>query len=266
LKTNGPVTENAGCQADPSDESPPARRVELITFDSSAALAQAAAARWLAELSPARRQTVALSGGRIARTLFAAIIRLARTGSQPFANLHFFWADERGVPPDQADSNFALARAHLLEPLGIPAEQTHRVHGELEPSAAAAKASAELGRIAAHRGAGQPILDWVFLGMGEDGHVASLFPGTSDSKTEVAPAYLAVTAPKPPPRRITFSYPALVAARQVWVLVSGPGKERALAESLSPTGQTPLARVVRSRGSTLIFSDVHLPADGPKKI
>jgi 6-phosphogluconolactonase len=253
------------CHAAPSGEAPPARRVELIYFDSSEALARAAAARWLAELSPARRQTVALSGGRIAKTFFAAIVRLAKTKSQPFANLHFFWADERCVPPDQADSNFALARAHLLEPLGIPAEPTHRVLGELEPSAAAAKASAELGRIAACRSAGQPILDWVFLGMGEDGHVASLFPGMSDSAAEVAPAYLAVTAPKPPPGRITLSYPALAAARQIWVLVSGPGKERALAESRSPTGQTPLARVVRSRGSTLIFSEVRLCGDGPKK-
>jgi len=250
----------------PNDGLPLSQGVELISFDSAEALAQVAAVRWLAELDPARQQTVALSGGRIARAFFSAVVQLAKAKSQRFPCLHLFWADERCVPPDHAASNFALAQAQLLEPLGIPKEQIHRVRGEIEPSAAAAEASAELRRVAARGGAAPAILDWVFLGMGEDGHVASLFPGSPDSEAAVAPAYLPVTAPKPPPQRVTLSYPALAAARQAWVLVSGRGKERALAESLSPTGQTPLAWVVRSRGSTLIFSEVRLPANGQKKL
>ena len=257
---------SAGRRIDPREGPPLSQRVELISFDSPEALAQAAAVRWLAGLDPARPQTVALSGGRIARAFFSAVVHLAKSGLRRFASVHFFWADERCVPPDHAESNFALARIQLLEPLGIPEGQIHRVRGEIETSAAAAEASVELRCVTARDGVGQAILDWVFLGMGEDGHVASLFPGSRDSEADVAPGYLPVTAPKPPPQRITLSYCALAAARQVWVLVSGPGKERALAQSLSPTGQTPLARVVGSRGRTLILSDVRLPADGQKKL
>jgi 6-phosphogluconolactonase len=280
--------------------------VNPLPFDSPEALALTAAQRWLAELTPDRRQTVALSGGRIARTFFVAVAREARATRSRFTGLHVFWADERCVPPDQAESNFALARTHLLEPLGIPAERVHRIRGEIEPAAAAAEASAELACVTAGGGAGSPILDWVFLGMGEDGHVASLFPASTDSDATSAPAYLAVKGPKPPVQRITLGYPALMAARQVWVMVSGPGKEAALADSLtahlrrgetlveacslemglcagvaarspgthtpslsggilSPVAETPLARLLRLRGSTLILSDVHPSRTPPKK-
>ncbi len=239
-------------------------RLELILFDTPEALAHAAADRWLRELPSSGARTVALSGGRIARVFFSTVARVAGGGAERLASLEFFWADERCVPPDHPDSNYALGRTHLLEPLGVPADRIHRVRGELEPAVAAAAASAELERLAPTGAAGVPIFDWVFLGMGEDGHVASLFPGPEGTPPREATAYRAVTAPKPPPRRITLTYPVLGCARVVWVLVSGPGKEDALAESLSDGGTTPLARLIRSRDSTLIFSDVR-PGGGVRK-
>ena len=92
--------------------------------------------------------------------------------------------------------------------------------------------------------------------MGEDGHVASLFSAMPEEKANSTEVYLAVTANKPPPRRITLSYAALGAAQEVWVLVSGPGKEEALRKSLMLRNQTPLARVLAMRRHTKIFSDI----------
>ena len=104
--------------------------------------------------------------------------------------------------------------------------------------------------------AAQPGLDLIFLGLGEDGHVASLFPGAPDEVVRNKSIYLPVLASKPPPQRITICFATIAAARQVWVLASGPAKENALRESLSANGQTPLARVLQSRDKTIIFTDI----------
>ena len=226
-------------------------------FGSPQELAQAAANKWCRQIAEAKNPfTVALSGGRIANDFFREVAAQARQ-DEGIRQAHFFWADERCVPPDHADSNYRVACELLFEPLQIEPSHIHRIRGEDEPAEAAATASDELLRIAPLNAASQPILDWVFLGMGEDGHVASLFPGA-----EPRPGiYYDVTGPKPPPRRITLSYDVLAAAREVWVLASGSGKEAALQESLRPDGKTPLARVFRMREYTEIFSDI--PAQIP---
>ena len=206
-------------------------------------------------------------------------------------NVHFFWADERCVPVDDPESNFKMASELLFAPLAIPENQIHRIRGEDLPPAAIKSAEAELRRVilgacfspSPQRGEGrgeeanfsnplapalspleqgegvesQPVLDLIFLGMGEDGHVASLFP---DAPVEVVnhpgPFLFIDNSPKPPPRRISLSYAAMVAARQVWVLISGVGKEKALRESLVFSGKTPLARVIQLRPNTRIFSEI----------
>jgi 6-phosphogluconolactonase len=95
--------------------------------------------------------------------------------------------------------------------------------------------------------------------MGEDGHVASLFPGEPDVLISDRAIYRAIkNSPKPPPNRVTLGYAAIAMARQVWVLVSGSGKEATLSESLSSGGRTPLARVTQFRTQTRIFTDFQL--------
>jgi 6-phosphogluconolactonase len=240
---------------------------ELIFFATDDELARAVANRWLDELSASDRDKpycVALSGGRITKKFFVAVAEHSRTRARSVSldSIHFFWADERCVPPTDPESNFALAREHLLAPLGIQPDKIHRLRGEIPPKLAAAEAEAEICRIAPMDGSGQPVLDLIFLGMGEDGHVASLFPGSPDEIVESKAIYLPVVASKPPPNRITINYATLTAAKQVWVLASGAGKELALQESLSPQGRTPLARVVRARRRTLIFSDIRRDAPG----
>jgi len=232
---------------------------ELIRFAQPDALARAAAAEWLKSLQPATRTgapyCVALLGGRIAGRFYSALTKLAKT-SQAFASVHFFWGDERCVPPTEPESNFALAHERLLQPLGIPDRQVHRVRGEAPPEQAAAEAETELRGLASTMPDSQPVLDLVLLGMGEDGHVASLFPGEDEAVMASQVVFRPVVAPKPPPARVTLGYPAIAAAREVWVLASGAGKENALRESFSPNGRTPLARVLNLRHRTRIFTDI----------
>ena len=234
---------------------------ELLSFVSAAELASAAAREWLIEIESAnyagKQHCVALSGGRIAQKLFATTVEQATARKTSFTRVHFFWADERCVPSSDPDSNFKMANEFLFAPLKISQGQIHRLRGEELPESAVKIAGAELRRSASSDKSGQPVLDLVLLGMGEDGHVASLFPNAEPEVLNCTAPFLAVeNSPKPPPRRISLSYPAIAAAGQVWVLVSGAGKEKILQTSLSVDGQTPLARVIHARSGTKIFSDL----------
>ena len=237
--------------------------IELDSFATTDELTRTVASAWLDEVQKAdqarKAHCVALSGGRIAQQLFARIAEQADRQSLSLRSVHFFWADERCVPPEDADSNYRMAQQLLFARLEIPAIQIHRVPGEDRPEIAAAKAEAEIRRIVPAIRAGQPVLNLVLLGMGEDGHVASLFPGEPESLQASPAVYRAVhDAPKPPPDRVTLGYPAIAAAEQVWVLASGPGKENALRRSLELSDATPLARVLKLRRHTTIFTDIVL--------
>lgn len=234
---------------------------EINRFPSDTTLAQAAAEEWLKLLTktkqPSGKWLVALSGGRIVRRLFQATVATAcASRSDDWEAVHFFWGDERCVPPTDPESNYGIASLDLLEPLKIRSQNIHRIRGEEMPEVAARGAAAELQGIAPATSSGQPIFDLIFLGMGEDGHVASLFPSESEAQRASSAIYRPVVATKPPPHRITIGYQVIAAARQVWVLASGAGKAEALRESLKSTGSTPLANVLRSRGETRIFTDI----------
>lgn len=165
------------------------------------------------------------------------------------------------MPPDDPQSNFRLAREHLLVPLAVREQRIHRIRGELEPQSAADEASAELRRVTGTALPLQPGLDLIFLGLGENGHTASLFPEEPPAVRATPAVYRpVVTSDKPPPHRITLGYPAIAAARQVWVLASGAGKEQALQDSLTPGGQTPLGQVLENRVFTRIFTDIRVSA------
>ena len=237
-------------------------KFELILFVGPDELAKAAAGEWLDEIAKANQTAekygVALPGGRMAGKFFAAIVEQAKARAISFANVHFFWADERCVPPDDPESNFKIANELFFAPLKIGESQIHRIHGEDLPEVAAQKASAEISNFATLDKNGQPVLDLIFLGMGEDGHTASLFAGQIEGMNPRAIFCAVRNSPKPPPDRVSLSYAAIAAARQVWLLVSGAGKEKALRESLSANGRTPLAKVIQSRSPTRIFNDFPL--------
>lgn len=231
--------------------------VQLTVFPDLTSLVESAALDWCdrieLEVRSKGRCSLALSGGRVAGCFLAALAETARRWQTPLIEVDYFWADERCVPPDHPESNFAIARQFLFLPAAIPPARIHRVRGEMPPPAAAALASAEMLRTLPPVSGAQPTLDLVFLGMGEDGHVASLFP--SEPVVETGAIYRPVRGSKPPPDRVTLDYAPLAAAREVQVLISGVGKRPALEESLRPGGTTPLARLLLRRHQIRILTD-----------
>jgi 6-phosphogluconolactonase len=229
-------------------------------YSNATQLAQEAAGSWLADVEVARESGrpyfVALSGGRIAQTFFSAVAGSPKVRKDLLDSVHFFWGDERCVPPTDSESNFGIAQRLLLEPLRIPADRIHRIRGEEHPEAAAAQAEAEICGTVPLNETGQPVLDLVILGLGEDGHVASLFPGERESEMFSKRVYRDVVGSKPPPNRVTLGYGAIIAARKAWVLASGPGKENALRESLQLADKTPCGRVLARRTETHVFTDI----------
>jgi len=248
-----------------------AKKFEITSFPGPDALVAAVAGAWLDEIEAANRagkpHNVALIGGRIIQKFFLSTAEKAIARKVSFAGVQFFWADERCVPPDDPESNFKSANDLLLAPLRIAPAQIHRLRGELPPEEAVAQAIGELARVVpVENGQSVPVLDLIFLSPGEDGHVASLFQNArSEAQTSAKcnDTFIYVTdSPKPPPRRISLNYNAIAAARQVWVMASGAGKEDALERSLYTEGQrsegktTSLGLVINSRPMTKIFVDI----------
>jgi 6-phosphogluconolactonase len=199
-----------------------------------------AAADQLAMLASASKGTchVALSGGSTPKRMFQV---LAERGAKflPWERVELWWGDERCVPPDHPDSNYGMTRANLIEPLGLDPAKIHRIAGELDPDAAAADYERQL---VAALGT-PPVFDLVLLGMGPDGHTASLFPG-SPGLTETKRFVIAnrVDSPltKGPSTRITLTFPAIDAAKHVRFLAAGADKADTLAKVLQgPAGIYP---------------------------
>ena len=181
--------------------------------------------RLLADALGERDATLAISGGSTPNLLFD---RLAASGFR-WDRVHLFWVDERCVPPTDDASNYKLAREHLIEPAGIPAANVHRILGELEPHEAASRYGEEVGRV--FRPASTPRFDVVHLGMGPDGHTASLFPGSPllEDREGVAAA---VYAPKFNQWRVNLLPGVLIAARNIVFLVAGADKAQTLRSAL----------------------------------
>jgi 6-phosphogluconolactonase len=235
---------------------------DLISLANADELARAAAAAWLDEIENSNRagkpHHVALSGGRITQKFFASAIEQAQARKISFDRVHFFWADERCVPPTDAESNFKIANDLFFVPMKISAEQIHRILGEHLPESAAELAETEIRRVVPLNENGQPVLDLIFLGLGEDGHTASLFPGEPETLIQSTAIYRSIkNSPKPPPNRVTLGYPTICSAKKIWMLASGEGKRTALRESLAPSGKTPFARILQIRGDIKIFTDAY---------
>jgi len=223
------------------------------------AAAQAAATEVLALVRDAvaarGRASVALAGGTTPGLLYRNIATVGRAGA-PWDRVHIFFGDERCVPAASPHSNYALARRELLEPLGIPAGSVHRMEAEIRPAAVAAEAYEK--RLRAHFAPSEPVFDLVLLGIGADGHTASLFPGDS-ALDETRRWVVAVRAPAgyEPTERITLALPVINRARAVFFLAAGGSKCAAIEAVLGaehPVHPMPAGRV-RPAGRLTWFLD-----------
>jgi len=178
------------------------------------------------------RFAVALSGGETPRSLYRMLARQQFSQKIPWRRVQLYWGDERCVPPDDPASNYGTARETFIRHVPIPPANVHRMAGEEEPAAAADAYEAELRALAAkdRPPSGVPVFDLVLLGLGRDGHTASLFP-RSDALTVEDRFCVATQAPDGSPR-LTVTAPVINAARRVWFYVSGAGKAGMVAEVL----------------------------------
>ena len=220
--------------------------------DKAESLAESLAARFEEEARHAvaarGRFTVALPGGSVATSFFP---RLARV---PFdwSRTDFFWGDERAVPPDHADSNYAAARSLWLTPAGVPEASVHRMKAE-EPDLA--QAAANYARELAEVAGSPPRLDLVLLGVGPDGHVCSLFAGHPVLGLRDRAVAVVEDSPKPPPRRLTLTLPVVTGAGLVVVVALGRGKAEIIRAALEDPGSAlPVALVARqARRATFLL-------------
>jgi 6-phosphogluconolactonase len=192
---------------------------------------------------------VALPGGSVADHAFPALARLPLAWDQ----IHFFWSDERAVPPSDPASNYAVAQSSWLGPARVPAASIHRMPADTADLASAARAyEDELTRLLGPSAR----LDYALLGVGADGHVASLFPGrpaACDERQRVIPV---LDSPKAPIRRLTLSLPLLGAAERVVVMALGESKAGALRDAiLSPDSSLPVAQLLRRAAHPLVLVD-----------
>ena len=195
------------------------------------------------------RFTLAIPGGSVASTFFPQLAQL----SLDWSRTEFFWTDERAVPPDDPESNYGIARALWLQPAGVPAKQIHRMPADRSDLDTAAREYADdLRRIAGD----PPMLDFVLLGVGEDGHVASLFPGHAATSNEHALVAVVADAPKPPPSRMTLTLPVLANARRNIVAAMGKSKAQALRDGLEGRDSgLPIAAVLHRSARLLLLLD-----------
>jgi 6-phosphogluconolactonase len=195
------------------------------------------------------RFIVSLSGGATPRAMHGRLAGTHRDAID-WTRVEFYWSDDRLVPPDDDGSNYRMARETLLDPLEIEPAHVHRIGGELATAALAASEYAREIRDGVPLRDGLPVFDLVVLGMGVDGHTASLFPFTEALEADdrwVVPG----RAPHPPVDRVTLTFPVIHAARAVRVIVTGVDKARTFAEVLhgAPDARRlPAQRIAESRG------------------
>jgi 6-phosphogluconolactonase len=183
-------------------------------------------------ISSSGRFAVALSGGSTPKALYALLASDSFRTRLPWSKVHLFWGDERCVPPDHHDSNYRMTRESLLDRVPIPQENIHRLPAEQEDHERAAKDYEEALEAFFKLGAGRlPCFDLILLGLGEDGHTASLFPGTT-ALGVTDRLVVANYVEKLRAHRLTLTVPVINKAANVVFLISGESKASVLREVL----------------------------------
>lgn len=214
----------------------------------------------LSELS--RPVHISLSGGSTPKMLFKLLASETYATSIQWQNLHFWWGDERCVTPDDEQSNYGEANTLLFSQVDIPAENVHRIRGEEKPEQEVERFAKEMKEVIPTEN-GTPVFDWILLGVGADGHTASLFPGQTNYEDQK----LSVLASHPESGQIRVSKTAKVlqAAKRISYLVLGAGKVE-IVQEIHTTPATelpyPAAKIQSQTGET----EWYLDSDAAEKI
>lgn len=231
---------------------------EVRVLPDATTLARAAADAFLQaareSIAATGRFTVALSGGSTPKAIFKLLAEDHATGANllPWDKVQIFFGDERHVPPDHPDSNFRMASETLLSKVPIPAENIHRIEGELNAADAAARYESRLRSVFAITGNAPPRFDLIMLGMGSDGHTASLFAGSA-ALGEMSSLVCANWVEKFQSHRITFTFPTINAAAEVLFVAGGADKATMLRNVLHDGPPTYPAQGIRPVNGRLVW-------------
>lgn len=233
---------------------------QVVRHADAEELAHTTAARLLDTLielqADGRVAQICLTGGRIAAEVYANLGRLVGESDLDASRLELWWGDERFLPTDHPDRNAGPTLALLAKSFQLDPGRTHPMpsaDGVIDAAASAATYAKELG---------ETTFDLCLLGMGPDGHVASIFPNHPSGNPTTATVIGVLDSPKPPPERISLTTDALCNSKQVWFLISGAEKANALARALAGDTHLPAARVA-GQDRTLWLVDAPAAAELP---
>ncbi|TCC25514.1 6-phosphogluconolactonase [Kribbella speibonae] len=216
-------------------------QAELLIHADADDLAYAVASRFITRVVDAQSTGgvahVVLTGGRVAAVVYRAVAESPARNQIDWQRVEFWWGDERFLPDGDPDRNETQARDALLSHLDVDPARVHPMPADTGQGAEAAAAAYAEELVAA----GSPKFDVLMLGVGPDGHVASLFPGYPQLAVTEAAAVAVHDSPKPPPTRVSLTFPRLDRAREVWFVVSGEDKAHAVSQALTG-GDIPAAR------------------------
>jgi 6-phosphogluconolactonase len=245
------------------------RRVRV--YDDKASLASAVAARFIKRMRETLAEKpeahVVLTGGSMGEAVLAAVGGDKSRDKVDWSRVTFWWGDERYLPSGDPERNETQSRRALLDSLGLPAERIKAFPavGEHPSIADAADAYAAELAAAAREGAAYPEFDLTFLGVGPDGHVASLFPDHEAVRDRDHVVLAETNSPKPPPERLTLTLPVINSSERVWLVLAGADKAGALGLALADAApaDVPVAGV-RGRQRTVFFVDRDAAAEVPE--
>ena len=236
-------------------------------------LAEAVAARFLSRVAKrvdeGKLAHIALTGGSMGAAVLAAAARSPRIEKIDWSGVHFWWSDERWVPKGHDDRNEKQSRAALLDALDIPAGNLHVAPASddgLDLDAAADVHAEELARFAGSEGP-WPSFDVCFLGVGPDGHIASLFPDRPEILVTDRSVLSVRDSPKPPPERLTMTRPVINSSKRVWMVIAGADKASALGLALAGASYASVpAAGAKGRKRTVFFVDQAAAANVPPEL
>jgi 6-phosphogluconolactonase len=246
----------------------------VVISGDPAALAESVGARFVQRLvkrsADERPVHISLTGGTMGSAVLAAAARHPRRDRVDWSRVHFWWSDERFVARDDADRNEKQAREALLDALELPASNVHTMAASddgIELDAAADRYAGELARFPQADGTAWPSFDICFLGVGPDGHIASLFPDRPEILITDRAVVGVRDSPKPPPDRVTLTRPVINGSKRVWLVLAGADKASALGLALAGASYAgvPVAGA-KGRKRTVFFVDEAAASQVPPEL